>query len=43
MANNRKKILIQNLANISIDSLKQFIKTYLLENKKKCIFQLNGN
>ena len=40
---NRKKILIQNLANISIDSLKQFIKTYLLENKKKCIFQLNGN
>lgn len=40
---NRKQILIQNLANISIDSLKQFIKTYLLENKKKCIFQLNGN
>ena len=40
---NRKKILIQNLVNISIDSLKQFIKTYLLENKKKCIFQLNGN
>jgi insulysin len=40
---NRKQILIQNLINISIDTLKKFITTYLLENKKKCIFQLNGN
>lgn len=40
---NRKKILIKNLVNISIDSLKKFIKTYLLQNIKKCIFQLNGN
>jgi secreted Zn-dependent insulinase-like peptidase len=40
---NRKKILLNNLVNISIDTLKKFIKTYLLENKKKCIFQLNGN
>ena len=40
---NRKQILIQNLVNISIESLKNFITTYLLENNKKCIFQLNGN
>ena len=40
---NRKQILIQNLVNISIESLKIFITTYLLENNKKCIFQLNGN
>jgi len=40
---NRKQILIDNLANISIDSLKKFITTYLLENNNKCIFQLNGN
>jgi secreted Zn-dependent insulinase-like peptidase len=40
---NRKQILIQNLVNISIESLKKFITTYLLENNKKCIFQLNGN
>jgi insulysin len=40
---NRKQILIQNLANISIDTLKNFITTYLLENNNKCIFQLNGN
>jgi insulysin len=40
---NRKQILIDNLVNISIDSLKKFITTYLLENNNKCIFQLNGN
>jgi insulysin len=40
---NRKNILLNNLSNISIDTLKKFIKTYLLENEKKCIFQLNGN
>ena len=40
---NRKQILIQNLVNITIDTLKNFITTYLLENNKKCIFQLNGN
>ena len=40
---NRKQILIQNLVNITIYTLKNFITTYLLENNKKCIFQLNGN
>ena len=40
---NRKKILIQQLSNITIESLLAFVKIYLLENKQKCIFQLNGN
>ena len=40
---NRKQILTDNLINVSIDSLKKFITIFLLENNKKCIFQLNGN
>jgi secreted Zn-dependent insulinase-like peptidase len=40
---NRKKILIQHLTEVSVESLKKFIKNYILENNQKCIFQLNGN
>jgi insulysin len=40
---NRKKILIQQIANVTIESLQSFIKVHLLENKKKCTFELNGN
>jgi insulysin len=40
---NRKEILIQQLSNVTIKSLLEFVKKYLLDNKQKCIFQLNGN
>ena len=40
---NRRTVLIQQLSGVTIDSLLEFVKKYLLENKQKCVFQLNGN
>ena len=40
---NRRTVLIKQVSYVTINSLLDFVKKYLLENKEKCVFQLNGN
>jgi len=40
---NRKKLLVGQLKNITKDSLKKFIKEYIIENEHKSILKVNGN
>ena len=40
---NRKKLLVGQLKNITKDSLKNFIKEYIIENEHKCILKITGN
>ena len=39
----RKKIILQQIKNITKDSIKEFINEYIYNNQYKSIFKLNGN
>ena len=40
---NRNKIILQQLPNITKNSLITFVREYILENPNICLFKLNGN
>ena len=40
---NRKKLLIQQLDKVTVESLVAFVKQFIFENEKTCILEINGN